>query len=147
MKNSHLPKSRDLRNTYARRLELTDSRVTRRYTATELMQLLGISKQHAYRLIADPERLTNQQAELLLYKDLRAVTDWGPGWYVEAEGLRAPNGYVITIDNMKYNEIIHRRQRDLIQQNKDMQQEIESLRNHVGWLQVWQPDSIPPTRR
>lgn len=135
MNNDHLSKDPNIRRAYARKLNFTDGHKGRYYTANDLMSLLDISRQHAYRIISDPEKLTKQQRELLLYKDLRALPDWGPGWYVENEGLRAPNGYLITANDMDYQSMTRQYISTLQQKNDSQAEEIAALRRQLEWLQ------------
>lgn len=134
MKNFHLSKSPDLRQAYARKLTFRHHGRVRKYSAERLVSLLMISKQHAYRLIAHPERLTDQQRELLIYKDIRLLPGWGPDWIVEETGLRAPNGNLITAETMAYNAQVHQRHAELQEQVADLHREIDALRNHIHWL-------------
>ena len=135
MNKYHHGFSPEHRRCYARILEITDGHRIRRYTANDLIEHLGISRQHAYRLIAEPKKLKKQQYELLLYKDLRGLPSWGPGWYVEHDGLRAPNGYLITAHDME-DQSMSRQYISTLQRKAETQaEEIETLKRRVEWLQ------------
>ncbi|MCV6589735.1 MAG: hypothetical protein OIF57_11965 [Marinobacterium sp.] len=134
MKNFQYSKHPDLRYAYVKKLEFSDGTRTKTYSAGDLQRLLRISKQHAYRLIAEPERITEAQKELLLYKDLQQLTSWGPGWYLEEKGLRAPNGYVITAENMEYNASVHKLYRWQKEELSTLRNENKQLKMQIKWL-------------
>ena len=120
----------DLRRAWAKKLTISDGCRVRNYTAHELSDLLHISRQHAYRIISNPDSLTPLMRDLLIYKDLRALPGWSPGWYVDMSGLLNPMGKVLTENELNHVGQMRQYISSLERQIKDLKSENSLLQYH-----------------
>lgn len=122
-----MKKNQDVRRAKNLKLTVTDGWAIRKITALELSQLAGISKQHAYKLIADPDSIRPGMWELLRLKLLGAVPGFEPGWYVTEDGIKAPNGFTYSQHDLEHYGFA-------VQVARNYRQDMQTLEERIEWL-------------
>jgi len=129
-------KSAALRRANAKKLHLSDGWRQKTYTSDELVELLHISRAHAYRIIKDPEQLTPTLKELLIYKTMGAIPSFGAGWYLVEDGLSAPNGYVFSPVDLENWTMVQQLLALAHADNRKLQEQVAELLERVEHLQA-----------
>lgn len=126
-----------------KKLEISDGRRAARLNADQIKTALSCSTSHAHRLINGENTLSAAHRELLLYKHLGVIPGC-PGYYLEADGIRAPNGYLIGTADLENISLVHQLVNTLTTENQTLKAEVEQLQARIAWqnAKLAQPDKL-----
>ncbi|WP_299203287.1 DUF3653 domain-containing protein [uncultured Amphritea sp.] len=154
MKNSR-------RYVQSKKLNLESLGLPGRYlTASEVSDLGLVSRAHAYKIIADPERfLSAQVKELLIIKVLGQIPGWQPGWRFDSaqQRIHTPDGKSLSCEELENFAFVQQllslwevENRDQAQQLERQKQRIEELENRLKLppkLRLYVNDSLKQRRK
>jgi len=132
-----------------KKILFTDGHQGRYLDAEDLAQLACISIKHAYRLIADPSKITPTIHRLVTMQLLGSVPGWPPGWRIVDGVLYGPNGRGVSladVDNLQLQrQLLNHAQRDA----ERLSNEVYKLRKRAAVpreLRVYINDDPEPRR-
>lgn len=83
-----------------KKFHLTDGFCTRFITALDLIEHLGFSESHAYKVINGDFQLKPVYQELLRLKLMGTIPGWA-GWYIDQGKIWSPSGRYYTPDDLE----------------------------------------------
>lgn len=115
-----------------KKLHISDGNRSSALNATQIKDALGCSMSQAHRLINGENALSDSNRELLLYKHLGVISGC-PGYYLESEGIRSPNGYLIGTADLENVSLVNQLVNSLTLENQTLKDEIEQLKARIEW--------------
>jgi len=129
-------------------------------TASEVSALGLVSRAHAYKIIADPDKyLSAQVKELLTIKVLGQIPGWQPGWRFDSsqQRIHTPDGKSLSCDELENFAFVQQLlnlfevdNRDQAQQLEQQKKRIEELENRLKLppkLRLYVNDSLKERRK
>ena len=129
-------------------------------TASEVSALGLVSRAHAYKIIADPDKyLSAQVKELLTIKVLGQIPGWQPGWRFDSasQSLITPDGKPVHCDDLENFSMVQQllRQWETLARDKETEladqkrriQELEARLKLPRELRLYVNDSLKERRK
>lgn len=143
-------RSKDYIKGHQKRIYLTDGYRTRFVFSEDLVEICGLSRSQAHKIINGQQKLKPAYEELLKLKKLGSISgdDW-KGWYIDGKTIVAPDGYRLTSNMLEQFSfmmgLVASMQADykvLLSKNKALEEE---LKNRTE-VRVYTNDLASPSR-